>query len=115
MRSLEDIQKEEKQLYLKEDTISSEARQVKRIKENYEQHLYEARHFFDDICYQFDKNEQGNFYKSIFYEFSQKSRQVVNHLGKDEEELRNQKKKVLNRLEDIGYEKRKAAAEGDSK
>lgn len=115
MRKLEDIQKEEKQLSLKEETLSSEVNQVKRVKENYDNHFYEARHFFDDICYQFDKNEQGNFFKSIFDEFSQKSRQVMEYLENDEEELRIQKKKVLNQLDDISYEKRKALAEEDSK
>ncbi|MGX7203140.1 hypothetical protein BCR22_03920 [Enterococcus plantarum] len=115
MRKLEEIQKEEKQLYLKEETLSSEVNQVKRVKESYDQHFYEARHFFDDVCYQFDKNEQGNFFKSVFDEFSQKSRQVMEYLENDEEELRIQKKKVLNQLDDISYEKRKALAEEDSK
>ncbi|MGX7244416.1 DUF3958 family protein [Enterococcus quebecensis] len=115
MRKLEEIQKEEKQLYLKEETLSSELNQVKRVKESYDQHFYEARHFFDDICYQFNKNKQGNFYKSIFDEFSQKERQVMDYLENDEEELRIQKKKVLNQLEDIGYEKRKVLSEEDSK
>ncbi|MFD1899200.1 DUF3958 family protein [Enterococcus termitis] len=45
MRKLEEIQKEEKQLYLKEETLSSEVNQVKRVKESYDQHFYEARHF----------------------------------------------------------------------
>lgn len=115
MRKFEDIQKEEKQLYLKEETLSSEVNQVKRVKESYDQHFYEARHFFDDVCYQFDKNEQGNFFKSIFDEFSQKSRQVMDYLENDEEELRVQKKKILNQLEDIGYEKRKVLSEEESK
>lgn len=115
MRRLEDIQTEEKQLFLKEETLSSEVNQVKRVKENYDNHFYEARRFFDDICYQFDKNEQGNFFKSVFDEFSQKSRQVMDYLENDEEELRIQKKKVLNQLDDIGYEKRRAFAEEDSK
>lgn len=115
MRRLEDIQKEEKQLYLKEETLTGEVNQVKRVRESYDQHFYEARHFFDDICYQFDKNEQGNFFKSVFDEFSQKSRQVMECLENDEEELRIQKKKVLNQLEDVGYEKRKAFAEEESK
>ncbi|MFD2305113.1 DUF3958 family protein [Enterococcus termitis] len=115
MRKLEEIQKEEKQLYLKEETLSSEVNQVKRVKESYDQHFYEARHFFDDVCYQFDKNEQGNFFKSVFDEFSQKSRQVMDYLENDEEELRVQKKKILNQLEDVGYEKRKVLSEEDSK
>lgn len=115
MRKLEDIQKEEKQLYSKGETLTSEVNQVKRVKETYDQHFYEARHFFDDVCYQFDKNEQGNFFKSIFDEFSQKSRQVMDYLENDEEELCVQKKKVLNQLDDIGYEKRKMLAEEDSK
>ncbi|MBO0424080.1 DUF3958 family protein [Enterococcus plantarum] len=115
MRKLEEIQKEEKQLYLKEETLSSEVNQVKRVKESYDQHFYEAMHFFDDVCYQFDKNEQGNFFKSIFDEFSQKSRQVMDYLENDEEELLVQKKKILNQLDDIGYEKRKAFAEEDNR
>jgi hypothetical protein len=69
MRKLEEIQKEEKQLYLKEETLSSEVNQVKRVKESYDQHFYEARHFFDDVCYQFDKNEQGNFLNQYLMNF----------------------------------------------
>lgn len=111
MRRLEDILKEEKQLCLKEEALSSEVRQIKRVKELYDQHFSEASHFFDDICYQFDKNEQGNFYQSIFDEFSRKSRQVMNNLEKDEEELRSQKKKLSNDLEDICYEKREVLLE----
>lgn len=115
MRSLEEIQTEENQLYLREETVSSEARQIRHVKEAYDQHFYEARHFFDDICYQFNKNEQGNFYHSLFDEFSQKSRQVMNYLEEDEEELRSQKKKLSNQLEDISYEKRKALEEEENK
>ncbi|OJG70657.1 hypothetical protein RV12_GL001920 [Enterococcus quebecensis] len=39
----------------------------------------------------------------------------MDYLENDEEELRIQKKKVLNQLEDIGYEKRKVLSEEDSK
>ncbi|EOL43047.1 DUF3958 family protein [Enterococcus phoeniculicola] len=115
MRRLEEIQTEERQLYSKEEALDSEANQVRRIKETYDQHLYEAKHFFDAICYQFHKNEQGNVYRALFDEFSQKSRQVMNELEKDEEELRRQKRKLSNQLEDIGYEKRKLLAEEENK
>ncbi|OJG72166.1 hypothetical protein RV11_GL003137 [Enterococcus phoeniculicola] len=54
-------------------------------------------------------------YRALFDEFSQKSRQVMNELEKDEEELRRQKRKLSNQLEDIGYEKRKLLAEEENK
>ncbi|KPG72102.1 hypothetical protein AEQ18_02380 [Enterococcus sp. RIT-PI-f] len=115
MRSLDEIQREEKQLYLKEETVSSEARQVRQVKETYAKHFYEARHFFDKLCYQFDNSEQGYFYKTLFEAFSQQSQKVMSYIEEDEQELHRQKKKISNQLEDILYEKRKELAKEDDK
>jgi uncharacterized membrane-anchored protein YhcB (DUF1043 family) len=111
MKQLKELQKEEAQLYLVEETIEHEENQVKQIRENYEQHFHEAHHFLDNLCYQYNKNEQGRFYQSLMDEYSQKSKQMLEQLETDETELHEQKKKVLSQLEDIGYEKRRILVE----
>ena len=74
------MQIEESQLYLKEETLSSEARQVKVLRKPMTNISMKQNIFFDDVCYQFHKNEQGNVYRSLLDEFSQHSRQVMNYL-----------------------------------
>ncbi|MCA5014042.1 MULTISPECIES: DUF3958 family protein [unclassified Enterococcus] len=114
MKKLEVLQLEEQQLQLKEESIANEEKQVRRIKESYEQHFHEARHFLDNLCYLFHKNEQGTFYQSLMDEYSQESRKILEHLEIDEIELHDQKKRVVDQLEDIDYEKRKLLVEEDT-
>ncbi|GGC90608.1 DUF3958 family protein [Enterococcus wangshanyuanii] len=114
MKQLEVLQKEEKELYVIEETIEKEEKQVKRIKESYEQHFHEARYFLDNLCYLFHKNEQSTFYQSLMDEYSQESRRILEHLEIDETELHDQKKRIVDLLEDINYEKRKLLVEEDT-
>ncbi|WP_227011270.1 DUF3958 family protein [Enterococcus wangshanyuanii] len=94
--------------------MTNEEKQVRQIKESYEQHFHEARHFLDNLCYLFHKNEQGTFYQSLMDEYSKKTKQILEHLEIDETELHDQKKRVIGLLEDIEYEKRKLLAEEDT-
>lgn len=111
MTTLEKLQKEEQELHIKENNLSNELNQVRRIKETSEEHFYEAHHFFDTVCYQFHQNESGAFYQSVMDEFSQKSRQAIEQLTDNEENLLSEKKKIDRQLEDISYEKRKVLVE----
>lgn len=113
MSKTDDIQKEEKQLSLKEEKLSGEINQVKKIKERYNQHFYEAKRFFEDVCYQFNKNDQRNYFKSTFDEFSHSARKAMESLEDNEKELGAEKKKILNDLEDIQYKKRELFSQED--
>lgn len=113
MGRLEEVQKEERGLLEKEETLSDGMRQLTKIKEEYEQQFHEASRFFTRLEFQFQKSNDRHFFENTTDEFHQRSRQIMERLELDTDELHNEKRAVERKIDELAYEKKRLAMEED--
>lgn len=104
-----ELDREERKLQAKEEDVSKAQRQVERIQEAYAHHLSEARHFLEENCYLFHKNEKRHIYESAMEALSNESYQIMVHLEDNHHEMEVKKRNIQQMLDDIIYEKRKVS------
>lgn len=111
MNTFEKLQQEENQIRLKEETLQDEQHQVRGIKETYMDHFRHAERLLDSLCTQFQNNDRSFLFVSAMDEATRNSRQVMNHLEIEEENLSAKKKKLQEQLTTISCQKRHALVE----
>lgn len=111
MGRLDEVQKEERALLEKEETITDGMKQLSIIKEEYEQQFHEASRFFHQLEFQFQKSNDRIFFENMTDEIHQKSRQILERLEIDTDELHNEKRTIEHTIDELAYEKKRVAME----
>ncbi|MBC1504086.1 DUF3958 family protein [Listeria booriae] len=107
MVTWDDLHQKERGLLEKEECLSQDTKQIRRVKESYEEHFHKAAHFMENVGYTFHKNKSHFYFESMRDAFSRESRKIMEHLEANERELESEKKKVQRQVDDVAYEKRK--------
>lgn len=114
MSRLEEVQKEERVLLEQEETITDGMKQLTIIKEEYEKQFHKASRFFHQLEFQFQKSNDRNFFENTTDEIYQKSRQILERLEIDTDELHKEKRTIGRKIDDLAYEKKRVAMEEET-
>lgn len=107
MKKWDELRQKEQALLEKEDKLNQEARQVRQVKELYEDHFNEAGYFMSELHEMYAQNDDSSFYESVKDDFLQESRKIMADLDQDEQVLLKKKRAVQQQIEDIAYDKEK--------
>ncbi|MGR3779209.1 DUF3958 family protein [Bacillus paramycoides] len=103
----EKLHQEEQDLIKQEEAITKETREIKQVKDMYDNHFRNSHRVMDQLRYLFHKNDERIFYETTMSEFARESKKIMNHVDEGELELKSQYRTIKNRLSNVASEKRK--------
>ncbi|PFH73744.1 DUF3958 family protein [Bacillus nitratireducens] len=105
----EKLHQKEQKLMEQEETMAKEIRQIKQVKDIYDDHFRNSQRVMDQLRHLFYKNDERTFYETTMSEFSRESKKIMNYVDEGERKLKARYKIVENKLSDVASEKRRAS------
>ncbi|KMN45618.1 DUF3958 family protein [Bacillus sp. LK2] len=105
----EKLHQEERKLIEQEKVMTKEIRQIKQVKDMYDDHFRNSKRVMDQLRHLFHKNDERTFYETTMSEFSRESKKIMDSVDEGERELKSYYRTIENKLSDVASEKRKAS------
>ncbi|MBL1224143.1 DUF3958 family protein [Enterococcus sp. BWR-S5] len=113
MTAEQDKKKKERILLEKQEDLQLSKRQLEKVQEDYQEQFYSSNRLFHELKESFHGNDFALLFEDIHEDLQKEQRVIIEDLDEEREELTEQQVACQDELDELYYEKKREAADGE--